>query len=99
MLTPFVNPIRGAIAGIIGDRDSKRILVILSLIIWSLVTVMTGLASSGGELLWLRAAMMLWLIAQWPRRALDARFKVITIRVMLTSVYLGTSPRFREESR
>ena len=45
------------IAGIIGDRVSKRILVVLSLIIWSLVTVLTGLARSGAELLWLRAAM------------------------------------------
>ena len=45
------------VAGMIGDRVSKRILVVLSLIIWSLVTVATGLARSGGELLWLRAAM------------------------------------------
>jgi MFS family permease len=45
------------VAGIIGDRVSKRILVVLSLIIWSLVTVTTGLARSGAELLWLRAAM------------------------------------------
>jgi len=45
------------IAGLIGDRVSKRILVVLSLIIWSLVTVATGLARSGVELLWLRAAM------------------------------------------
>lgn len=45
------------VAGIIGDRVSKRILVVLSLIIWSLVTAATGLARSGGELLWLRAAM------------------------------------------
>ncbi|MEZ6090860.1 MAG: MFS transporter [Pirellulaceae bacterium] len=45
------------IAGVIGDRVSKRILVVLSLVIWSLVTVATGLARSGVELLWLRAAM------------------------------------------
>ena len=45
------------VAGIIGDRVSKRILVVLSLIIWSLVTAATGLARSGSELLWLRAAM------------------------------------------
>jgi MFS transporter, Spinster family, sphingosine-1-phosphate transporter len=45
------------VAGIIGDRVSKRILVVLSLIIWSLVTAATGLSRSGGELLWLRAAM------------------------------------------
>lgn len=45
------------VAGIIGDRVSKRILVVLSLVIWSIVTVTTGLARSGAELLWLRAAM------------------------------------------
>ncbi len=45
------------VAGIIGDRVSKRILVVLSLVIWSLVTVATGFARSGGELLSLRAGM------------------------------------------
>lgn len=45
------------IAGIVGDRVSKRILVVMSLVIWSLVTVATGLARSGVELLWQRAAM------------------------------------------
>jgi MFS family permease len=45
------------VAGHIGDRISKRILVVLSLIIWSLVTVATGFARSGLELLSLRAAM------------------------------------------
>ncbi len=45
------------VAGIVGDRVSKRMLVVMSLIIWSLVTVATGLSRSGSELLWLRAAM------------------------------------------
>jgi predicted MFS family arabinose efflux permease len=45
------------LAGIVGDRVSKRILVVLSLVIWSLVTVLTGLARTGVELLSLRAAM------------------------------------------
>ncbi len=45
------------IAGVIGDRVSKRILVVWSLILWSMVTVATGLVRSGAELLWLRAAM------------------------------------------
>ncbi|MEZ6136585.1 MAG: MFS transporter [Pirellulaceae bacterium] len=45
------------VAGVIGDRVSKRMLVVLSLVIWSLVTVATGLARAGNELLWLRAAM------------------------------------------
>jgi MFS transporter, Spinster family, sphingosine-1-phosphate transporter len=45
------------VAGVIGDRVSKRLLVVLSLIIWSLVTVATGLARSAEEMLALRAAM------------------------------------------
>ncbi|XZE18513.1 MFS transporter [Pirellulaceae bacterium SH449] len=45
------------IAGIFGDRVSKRILVVMSLVIWSLVTAATGLVRTGVELLWLRAAM------------------------------------------
>jgi len=45
------------IAGQLGDRFSKRVLVVLSLIIWSLVTVATGFAGSAFMLLGLRAAM------------------------------------------
>ena len=45
------------IAGQLGDRFSKRVLVVLSLITWSIVTVATGLATSGMMLLALRAAM------------------------------------------
>jgi len=45
------------IAGQIGDRFSKRSLVVLSLIIWSAVTVATGFAGSALMLLALRAAM------------------------------------------
>ncbi len=45
------------VAGMVGDRISKRVLVVLSLIIWSIVTVATGMARSGTELLFLRAAM------------------------------------------
>jgi MFS family permease len=45
------------IAGQLGDRFSKRLLIVMSLVIWSLVTVGTGFATSGGMMLWLRAAM------------------------------------------
>lgn len=45
------------IAGQIGDRFSKRLLVVVSLIIWSAVTAATGLVRSATELLTLRAAM------------------------------------------
>jgi len=45
------------IAGQIADRYSKRRLVIISLVLWSLVTVATGLSTSAFMLLSLRAAM------------------------------------------
>jgi predicted MFS family arabinose efflux permease len=45
------------IAGQIADRVSKRWLVVSSLVIWSLVTVATGFATSAFMLLALRAAM------------------------------------------
>lgn len=45
------------LAGWLADRVSKRLLVVGSLILWSLVTVLTGLATHAGMLLGLRAAM------------------------------------------
>ena len=45
------------IAGQIGDRCSKRLLVVVSLIVWSVVTIATGLAGSAFVLLGLRAAI------------------------------------------
>jgi len=45
------------LAGQLADRVSKRLLVVLSLAIWSLVTAATGLVGSAFALLALRAAM------------------------------------------
>lgn len=45
------------ISGYLGDRFSKRLLVVLSLVVWSIVTVGTGLVASGAMLLAMRAAM------------------------------------------
>jgi MFS family permease len=45
------------IAGQLGDRFSKRKLVVLSLIIWSMVTIATGFANSAGTMLSLRGVM------------------------------------------
>ncbi|MBV6499775.1 MAG: sugar efflux transporter [Prosthecobacter sp.] len=44
-------------SGILGDRFSKRLLVVLSLVVWSIVTLGTGLVASGSMLLVMRAAM------------------------------------------
>ena len=45
------------IAGQLADRFSKRLLVVISLVIWSLVTVATGFAGTAVMMLGLRAAM------------------------------------------
>jgi MFS family permease len=45
------------VAGFLADRFSKRLLVVLSLTVWSVVTLATGLAGSASALLGLRAAM------------------------------------------
>ncbi len=45
------------LAGQLADRVSKRWLVVFSLVIWSIVTVATGLATTAWMLLALRAAM------------------------------------------
>jgi MFS family permease len=45
------------VAGQIGDRFSKRSLVVVSLIIWSIVTVATGFATAAWNMLALRGAM------------------------------------------
>jgi predicted MFS family arabinose efflux permease len=45
------------ISGYLGDRFSKRLLVVLSLVVWSIVTIGTGLVASGVMLLSMRAAM------------------------------------------
>lgn len=45
------------ISGYLGDRFSKRLLVVLSLVVWSLVTIGTGLVTSGAMMLAMRAAM------------------------------------------
>src|SRR5688572_2210577 len=50
----WVYSLCSPITGQIGDRYSKRFLVVLSLILWSLVTALTGLANSAGMLLLLR---------------------------------------------
>ena len=45
------------VAGALGDRVSKRLLAVGSLVVWSVVTIATGWARSGADMLALRAAM------------------------------------------
>lgn len=45
------------ISGYLGDRFSKRLLVVLSLVVWSIVTIGTGLVVTGTMMLVMRAAM------------------------------------------
>jgi len=51
----WVYALCSPIAGQIGDRFSKRILVVLSLVLWSGVTTLTGLSNSAFSLLACRA--------------------------------------------
>ena len=53
----WVYAIGCPISGYLGDRFSKRLLVVLSLVVWSAVTIGTGLVASGAMLLAMRAAM------------------------------------------
>lgn len=45
------------LAGVLGDRISKRLLAVGSLVVWSVVTLVTGFARSGTDILALRGAM------------------------------------------
>src|SRR5262249_52506318 len=53
----WVYALCNPISGQIGDRFSKRKLVVLSLILWSGVTALTGLSTSPGMLLACRALL------------------------------------------
>jgi MFS transporter, Spinster family, sphingosine-1-phosphate transporter len=53
----WVYAIGCPIAGQLGDRFSKRLLIVLSLAVWSIVTLGTGLAMSAAVLLFLRGMM------------------------------------------
>ena len=53
----WVYAISCPIAGLLADRFSKRLLVILSLVLWSVVTIATGFATSAAVILSLRAMM------------------------------------------
>ncbi len=45
------------IGGFVADRYSRRRVIIGSLVVWSAVTCLTGLAQSFGQLVWIRALM------------------------------------------
>ncbi len=53
----WVYAIGCPVAGHLGDRMSKRLLAVASLVVWSLVTAATGLVTGSGGMLGLRAAM------------------------------------------
>lgn len=53
----WVYAIGCPIAGQLGDRYSKRLLIITSIVIWSIVTIATGFAQSAAFMLTLRAMM------------------------------------------
>jgi predicted MFS family arabinose efflux permease len=53
----WVYAIGCPVAGHLGDRMSRRLLAVASLVVWSLVTVATGFVAGGAAMLALRAAM------------------------------------------
>lgn len=53
----WVYAIGCPVSGYLGDRFSKRLLVVLSLVVWSIVTIGTGFVTSGMLILVMRAAM------------------------------------------
>ena len=95
----WVYSLCSPITGQIGDRYSKRFLVVLSLVLWSLVTALTGLANSAGTLLFLRgligvseslfmpAALALTVSAHSPRTR--SRALAILATAQLAGVVMG----------
>ena len=81
------------IAGQIGDRLSKRLLVVLSLVIWSLVTVATGFAGTAVMMLGLRAAMGISESLFMPTAV------ALTANAHTCLLYTSPSPRDRTRSR
>lgn len=87
----FCSPLGGAIA----DRLSKKWLIVLSLAVWSFVTLMMGHVNGYNELYWLRAVMGvseafyipagLALIADYHRGATRS----LAIGVHMSGLYLG----------
>jgi predicted MFS family arabinose efflux permease len=95
----WVYSLCSPIAGQIGDRYSKRSLVVISLVLWSLVTALTGVANSAGTLLFLRgligiseslfmpAALALTVSAHSPRTR--SRALAVLATAQLAGVVMG----------
>jgi predicted MFS family arabinose efflux permease len=95
----WVYSLCSPITGQIGDRYSKRFLVVLSLVLWSIVTALTGLANSAETLLFLRgligiseslfmpAALALTVSAHSPRTR--SRALAVLATAQLAGVVMG----------
>lgn len=87
----FVSPFAGAVA----DRISRKWLIVVSLLVWSLVTYLMGYCTTFGQLYWLRALMgvsealyipaALSLIADYH----TGRSRSFAIGIHMTGLYLG----------
>lgn len=87
----FVSPFAGAVA----DRISRKWLIVVSLLVWSLVTFLMGYCSTFSQLYWLRALMgvsealyipaALSLIADYH----TGRSRSFAIGIHMTGLYLG----------
>lgn len=87
----FMSPL----SGIVADRVNRKWLIVISLAVWSGVTVMMGYATSYNEIYWLRAAMgvsealyipaALSLIADY----FTGRQLSLAIGIHMTGLYMG----------
>ena len=53
----WIYGLMSPISGIVADRVSRKWLIVISLAVWSTVTLLMGYASTYDEIYWLRAAM------------------------------------------
>ncbi|MSO22084.1 MAG: MFS transporter [Acidobacteria bacterium] len=78
------------LAGALGDRFSRRRVLLASLFTWSLVTLFSGFATSASYLILLRALLAIGQVAEIPvGQALVADFHARGTRARATSIHLG----------
>lgn len=53
----WIYGIMSPISGIVADRVNRKWLIVVSLVVWSIVTLLMGYATDYNEIYWLRAAM------------------------------------------
>lgn len=92
----WVYALSGPIAGLSGDRFSRKLLIIIGLIFWSLITLATALSRSYGQLVLFRALQGLGEAFYFPASMSllsayhDPRTRSRAMSIHQSSVYAGT---------